>query len=124
MYRIGGGLLPAPLTPHAPPTVSRAKQDDYATASQQRAAKAQASGLFSEEIVPVTTVVEVNDEEKEVTVTADEGIRCVGRRPHDAAPRRRLPPTRPRAPAQARHHGREACQAQASLWGAQHGGKQ
>ena len=41
--------------------VSRAAQDAYALESQQRTARAQAAGLFAEEIVPVETVKLVTD---------------------------------------------------------------
>ena len=50
--------------------------------SQQRAAAAQAAGLFDAEIVPMTTVMGVADKasgmlmSKEVTISADEGIRA------------------------------------------------
>jgi acetyl-CoA acyltransferase 1 len=58
--------------------VSRADQDAYAAESHHRAAKAQASGLFDSEIVPVTTRwidPEVPENEKEITITKDDGIR-------------------------------------------------
>ncbi|KAF1830694.1 3-ketoacyl-CoA thiolase B [Decorospora gaudefroyi] len=58
--------------------VSRADQDAFAAQSQQRAAKAQANGLFDDEIVPVTTrwiEPEVPETQKEVTVMKDDGIR-------------------------------------------------
>ncbi|XP_077158793.1 3-ketoacyl-CoA thiolase, peroxisomal [Paroedura picta] len=56
--------------------VSRQKQDAFALASQQKAARAQQMGWFKAEIVPVTTAV-TNDQGKEETVTVlqDEGIR-------------------------------------------------
>ncbi|KAF2000047.1 thiolase [Amniculicola lignicola CBS 123094] len=59
--------------------VSREDQDAFAAKSQQRAAKAQASGFFDKEVVPVTTrwhpdpTVPENIEMK--TVTKDDGIR-------------------------------------------------
>ncbi|HTS83823.1 MAG TPA: acetyl-CoA C-acyltransferase, partial [Usitatibacter sp.] len=62
--------------------IPREKQDEYGARSQQRAAAAQAAGKFNEEIVPMTTVMGVADKEtsrlmsKEVTITADEGIRA------------------------------------------------
>ncbi|KAF2016274.1 3-ketoacyl-CoA thiolase B [Aaosphaeria arxii CBS 175.79] len=59
--------------------VSRADQDALAAQSQQRAAKAQASGVFDAEIVPVTTRwidPEVPEDVKEITVTKDDGIRA------------------------------------------------
>ncbi|KAF1959873.1 3-ketoacyl-CoA thiolase B [Byssothecium circinans] len=58
--------------------VSRADQDAFAVESHWRAAKAQNSGKFDEETVPVTTRwidPEVPESEKEVTVTKDDGIR-------------------------------------------------
>ncbi|TKS68804.1 3-ketoacyl-CoA thiolase B, peroxisomal [Collichthys lucidus] len=57
--------------------VSREKQDAFALSSQQKAAKAQTSGLFQQEIVPVTTkFVDDDGKEREVTVTKDDGIRA------------------------------------------------
>ena len=61
--------------------VSREQQDAYALQSQQRTAKAQAEGLFDDEIVPVsTTKIVTNREtgetsEEQVTLTKDEGNR-------------------------------------------------
>jgi acetyl-CoA C-acetyltransferase len=61
--------------------VSRAQQDDYGVASQQKAAEAEAAGRFAEEIVPVETTRSVVDRTTgevttaEVTVRRDEGIR-------------------------------------------------
>ncbi|XP_054246044.1 3-ketoacyl-CoA thiolase, peroxisomal isoform X2 [Indicator indicator] len=56
--------------------VSRKKQDTFALASQQKAAKAQQMGLFKNEIVPVkTTVRDDQGNEKTITVHQDEGIR-------------------------------------------------
>ena len=58
--------------------VSRADQDAFAAQSQQRAAKAQASGNFDDEIVPVTTrwiEPEAPETQKSVTVHKDDGIR-------------------------------------------------
>lgn len=55
--------------------VSREKQDQFAAESHAKAAKAQKAGLF-EEIIPVkVTVKDDQGNEKEVLVTADEGIR-------------------------------------------------
>ena len=61
--------------------IDRVKQDEYGARSQQRAAAAQAAGRFKEEIVPMTTVMALADKEsarlstREVTLSADEGIR-------------------------------------------------
>lgn len=61
--------------------VSREAQDEYAYQSQMRTAAAQAAGKFDDEIVPVTTTMNVVDKEtKEVsqvefTLTKDEGNR-------------------------------------------------
>jgi len=62
--------------------IPREKQDEYGARSQQRAAAAQAAGKFADEIVPMTTVMGVADKDsgrlfsKEVTISADEGIRA------------------------------------------------
>lgn len=62
--------------------ITREDQDAYGARSQQRAAAAQAAGKFTDEIVPMTTVMGVVDKasgkisRKEVTITADEGIRA------------------------------------------------
>ncbi|KAJ1922153.1 3-ketoacyl-CoA thiolase with broad chain length specificity [Mycoemilia scoparia] len=56
--------------------VDRKKQDELAALSHERAAKAQKSGLFDDEIVAVKTkVVDKDGEEKEIVVTKDDGIR-------------------------------------------------
>jgi acetyl-CoA C-acetyltransferase len=61
--------------------ISRARQDDYAAMSQQRAATGLASGAFAEEIAPITVEKAIFDKEgnrtgsEAVTVTQDEGIR-------------------------------------------------
>ena len=61
--------------------VSREAQDEYALKSQQRCAKAQAEGLFKDEIIPVTATMLVTDKatnatsEKEITLDKDEGNR-------------------------------------------------
>lgn len=56
--------------------ISRQQQDELALASQQKAAKAAATGLFDAEIVPVTTTVEDADgQTKTITVSKDDGIR-------------------------------------------------
>ena len=62
--------------------IGRDRQDEYGVQSQQRAANAQAAGRFDAEIVPMTTVMGVADKEsgmlltREVTISADEGIRA------------------------------------------------
>ncbi|XP_058146628.1 3-ketoacyl-CoA thiolase, peroxisomal isoform X2 [Dasypus novemcinctus] len=56
--------------------VSREKQDAFALASQQKAARAQREGRFRAEIVPVTTTVHDDKGERRVTVAQDEGIRA------------------------------------------------
>lgn len=56
--------------------ISREQQDRFALASQQRAAKATEAGLFKDEIVPVTTmVIDKEGNERQITVTKDDGIR-------------------------------------------------
>lgn len=62
--------------------VSRADQDAFAVKSHQAASKARSSGVFAQEIVPVTTRFQEVDkqgnkvgEEKTITVTQDDGIR-------------------------------------------------
>ena len=58
--------------------VSRETQDEYALASQQRTADAQAAGKFADEIIAVTTTMGMKDKETgevtthEVTIEADE----------------------------------------------------
>jgi acetyl-CoA C-acetyltransferase len=62
--------------------ISRARQDEYGVQSQQRASAARAAGLFDAEIVPMTTVMGIADKTtgmlvaREVTISADEGIRA------------------------------------------------
>jgi acetyl-CoA C-acetyltransferase len=62
--------------------IPRELQDQYGARSQQRAAAAQAAGKFNDEIVPITVTMGVADKAtgrlftKEVTVSADEGIRA------------------------------------------------
>jgi acetyl-CoA acetyltransferase family protein len=61
--------------------ISRERQDDYALASQQRMAAAQAAGRLDEEIVPITATMAVVDKAtqavsyREVTLARDEGNR-------------------------------------------------
>jgi acetyl-CoA C-acetyltransferase len=62
--------------------IARERQDEYGVQSQLRAAAAQAAGLFNAEIVPMTTIMGVADKasgmllSREVTISADEGIRA------------------------------------------------
>ena len=62
--------------------ISRERQDEYGARSQQRAAAALAAGKFGDEIVPMKVVMGTADKEtarmmaKEVSVSADEGIRA------------------------------------------------
>merc|ERR1712230_220650 len=57
--------------------ITRADQDAFAASSYQKALKAQQSGLFDEEIAPVTAKYTdpKTEEEKTVTVTKDDGVR-------------------------------------------------
>ncbi|OYT88208.1 MAG: acetyl-CoA acetyltransferase [Burkholderiales bacterium PBB6] len=60
--------------------ISKDRMDEYGAASQQKACAAQAAGLFDAEMVPITVTAGVADKvlglrTKEVTVTADEGLR-------------------------------------------------
>lgn len=61
--------------------ISKQAQDEYGVRSQQLAAAAQAAGKFADEIAPMTTTMGVVDKDtgrigtKEVTISADEGIR-------------------------------------------------
>ena len=62
--------------------ISKDRQDQYGVRSQQRAAKAQAEGLFDQEIVPMQVTMGVADPKtqqimtREVTINSDEGIRA------------------------------------------------
>jgi acetyl-CoA C-acetyltransferase len=62
--------------------ITRDRMDEYGAQSQQKAAVARDAGLFDAELVPVTTMMGVQDKvtqeisTKEVTVTSDEGIRA------------------------------------------------
>ena len=60
--------------------ISRERMDQYGAASQQKACAAQEAGLFKDEIAPITVTAGVADavlglRSKEVTVSADEGLR-------------------------------------------------
>ena len=52
--------------------VSREVQDEYALASQQRTARAQREGFFSEEIAPMRVTMKTQDGTREVTCDHDE----------------------------------------------------
>ncbi|HET7764503.1 MAG TPA: acetyl-CoA C-acyltransferase [Burkholderiales bacterium] len=62
--------------------IPRERQDEYGARSQQKAAAALTAGKFSDEIAPIRVVMGAADKEtsritmKEVTVSADEGIRA------------------------------------------------
>jgi len=60
--------------------ITRQAMDEFGAASQQKAAAAQAAGLFTAEIAPITVTMGVADKvmgltTKQVTVSQDEGIR-------------------------------------------------
>ncbi|MDD5000082.1 acetyl-CoA C-acyltransferase [Rhodoferax sp.] len=60
--------------------ITREAMDEFGAASQQKAAAAQAAGLFTAEIAPITVTMGVADKvrglmTKQVTVSQDEGIR-------------------------------------------------
>jgi acetyl-CoA C-acetyltransferase len=60
--------------------IGRERMDQYGAASQQKACAAQAAGKFADEMVSVTTTMGVADKvmglmTKEVTISADEGLR-------------------------------------------------
>ncbi|MEK8033755.1 acetyl-CoA C-acyltransferase [Ideonella sp. DXS29W] len=60
--------------------ISKERQDQYGAASQQKACAAQAAGKFNDEIVSITVTAGVADKvmglrTREVTVSADEGLR-------------------------------------------------
>ncbi|KAF9901626.1 3-ketoacyl-CoA thiolase with broad chain length specificity, partial [Lobosporangium transversale] len=57
--------------------VTRQKQDEFAALSFAKASKAQAEGKFDSEIVPVKTIIkDAEGNEKEITVSKDDGIRA------------------------------------------------
>jgi len=62
--------------------ISRDQMDEYGVRSQLRTAAAQAAGKFDDEIIPMTTTMGVADKDtgrlmmKEVTISADEGVRA------------------------------------------------
>uniref|UniRef100_A0A8C9ZX61 Acetyl-CoA acyltransferase 1 n=1 Tax=Sander lucioperca TaxID=283035 RepID=A0A8C9ZX61_SANLU len=57
--------------------ISREQQDAFALSSQQKAARAQDTGAFQREIVPVSTrFVDADGSERQVTVDRDDGVRA------------------------------------------------
>ena len=61
--------------------IARERMDQYGAASQQKACAAQEAGKFKDEIAPITVTAGVADAQlglrtKEVTVSADEGLRA------------------------------------------------
>ncbi|HJV95229.1 MAG TPA: beta-ketoacyl synthase N-terminal-like domain-containing protein, partial [Albitalea sp.] len=61
--------------------IARERMDQYGAASQQKACAAQEAGKFKDEIAPITVMAGVADAQlglrtKEVTVSADEGLRA------------------------------------------------
>jgi acetyl-CoA acyltransferase 1 len=57
--------------------IDRQKQDSMAVESHRKASIAQKNGLFDSEIVPVKTILKNKDgEEKEVTISKDDGVRA------------------------------------------------
>jgi acetyl-CoA C-acetyltransferase len=61
--------------------IAKQRMDEYGAASQQRACAAQEAGKFNDEIAPITVIAGVADpvmglRSKEVTVSADEGLRA------------------------------------------------
>jgi acetyl-CoA C-acetyltransferase len=61
--------------------ISKDRMDEYGAASQQKACAAQEAGLFNAEMAPITVTAGVADKvlglrTKEVTVSADEGLRA------------------------------------------------
>jgi acetyl-CoA acyltransferase 1 len=59
-------------------SIPRAKQDAFAAASYQKAEKAIKEGKFDDEILPIVSLIEDEDDEEkfnEITATKDEGVR-------------------------------------------------
>jgi acetyl-CoA C-acetyltransferase len=61
--------------------IAKQRMDEYGAASQQKACAAQEAGKFNDEIAPITVIAGVADpvmglRSKEVTVSADEGLRA------------------------------------------------
>jgi acetyl-CoA C-acetyltransferase len=62
-------------------SIPKQRMDEYGAASQQKACAAQEAGKFNDEIAPITVIAGVADpvmglRSKEVTVSADEGLRA------------------------------------------------
>lgn len=70
-YPVKGGMLETAENLRRDFSITRAEQDQFALRSHQRAAAAQASGIFAEEIVPVS----VRAGKKEILFDKDEHIR-------------------------------------------------
>lgn len=70
-YPVPGGMLETAENLRRDYRISRTEQDELAMRSHQRAAEAQRTGLFAQEIVPVT----VSSRGGEATVSTDEHIR-------------------------------------------------
>jgi acetyl-CoA C-acetyltransferase len=70
-FPVPGGMIETAENLRAVYSIPRAEQDEYAVRSHQRAAAAQASGRFADEVVPVT----VRGRRGDTVVSADEHIR-------------------------------------------------
>ncbi|KAF5102750.1 hypothetical protein D0Z00_000242 [Geotrichum galactomycetum] len=56
--------------------ITREQQDQFAANSYRKAAEAQEKGLFKEEIIPIkATIIDADDNAKEIIVDKDDGIR-------------------------------------------------
>ncbi|MDH6554403.1 acetyl-CoA C-acetyltransferase [Streptomyces sp. SAI-133] len=72
-HPVPGGMLETAENLRREYAISRGDQDELAVRSHRRAAAAQSSGVFAEEIVPITTK---NPRGEQVTVNADEHVRA------------------------------------------------
>ncbi|WP_020122041.1 acetyl-CoA C-acetyltransferase [Streptomyces canus] len=72
-HPVPGGMLETAENLRREYAISRNDQDDLAVRSHRRAAAAQVSGVFAEEIVPITTK---GPHGEQVTVSADEHVRA------------------------------------------------
>ncbi|MBY8863574.1 acetyl-CoA C-acetyltransferase [Nocardia sp. CA2R105] len=70
-FPVPGGMLETAENLRREYRISRQEQDEFAVSSHRRAARAQASGIFADEIVPVT----VRGRKEDVVVEHDEHIR-------------------------------------------------